>query len=95
MAIQMRRRAIESCCTDLDIQIKVIRSRRDLMRDQALSQVGGKGLFITDQERPDFWCDPLAAHSLKAMVTVQPKALTVGAILEPADSHDVLVECSG
>jgi hydroxymethylbilane synthase len=77
---------------DLDIQVKTIQTRGDLVRDRALSQVGGKGLFVKEIENALSSGEiDLAVHSLKDMPTEQPQGLTLGAILERADPRDALV----
>ena len=66
------------------------------MRDRALSQVGGKGLFVKEIEGALLSGEiDLAVHSLKDMPTEQPKGLTLGAILERADPRDALVARGG
>jgi hydroxymethylbilane synthase len=73
------------------------------VRDRALSQVGGKGLFVTEIENAllagggqgqSHGID-LAVHSLKDMPTEQPEGLVLGAILERADPRDALVVRQG
>jgi len=77
---------------DLDLEVKTIQTRGDLVRDRALSQVGGKGLFVKEIENALLSGKiDLAVHSLKDMPTEQPEGLTLGAILERADPRDALV----
>jgi hydroxymethylbilane synthase len=76
----------------LEIEIQIIKTRGDLVRDRALSQVGGKGLFVKEIEQALFAGEiDLAVHSLKDMPTEQPEGLVLGAILERAEAHDALV----
>jgi hydroxymethylbilane synthase len=77
---------------DLAVEVKRIKTHGDVVRDRALSQVGGKGLFVKEIEAAllDGEID-LAVHSLKDMPTGQPEGLTLGAILERADARDALV----
>lgn len=87
---------LRAATPDLDIQIKTIQTRGDLVRDRALSQVGGKGLFVKEIENALSSGEiDLAVHSLKDMPTEQPKGLTLGAILERADPRDALVARGG
>jgi hydroxymethylbilane synthase len=79
-----------------EIQIKTIQTRGDLVRDRALSQVGGKGLFVKEIENALLSGEiDLAVHSLKDMPTEQPQGLTLGAILERADPRDALIVRGG
>lgn len=81
---------------DLNIEVRIIQTRGDLVRDRALSQVGGKGLFVKEIEGALLSGEiDLAVHSLKDMPTEQPKGLTLGAILERADPRDALVARGG
>ena len=81
---------------DLSIVIRTIETRGDLVRDRALSQVGGKGLFVKEIEGALLAGEiDLAVHSLKDMPTEQPKGLVLGAILQRADPRDALVARAG
>jgi hydroxymethylbilane synthase len=81
---------------DLEIEVRTIQTRGDLVRDRALSQVGGKGLFVKEIENALSSGEiDLAVHSLKDMPTEQPQGLALGAVLERADPHDALVLSSG
>ncbi len=81
---------------EIEIQIKTIQTRGDLVRDRALSQVGGKGLFVKEIENALASGEiDLAVHSLKDMPSEQPQGLALGAILERADPRDALVVRGG
>jgi hydroxymethylbilane synthase len=83
---------LQASAPDLDVKVRIIQTRGDLVRDRALSQVGGKGLFVKEIEQALLNGEiDLAVHSLKDMPTEQPKGLTLGAILERADPRDALV----
>jgi hydroxymethylbilane synthase len=83
---------LRAATPDLDIQIKTIQTQGDLVRDRALSQVGGKGLFVKEIENALSSGEiDLAVHSLKDMPTEQPEGLALAAILERADPRDALV----
>jgi hydroxymethylbilane synthase len=76
----------------LDPQLKTIKTHGDLVRDRALSQVGGKGLFVKEIEDALLAGEiDLAVHSLKDMPTEQPQGLALGAVLSRADARDALV----
>jgi hydroxymethylbilane synthase len=81
---------------ELDVVVKTIQTRGDLVLNLALSQVGGKGLFVKEIEQALLAGEiDLAVHSLKDMPTEQPDGLVLGAILERADSRDALVVRDG
>jgi len=87
---------LKAATPDLDIHVKTIQTRGDLVRDRALSQVGGKGLFVKVIEKALLSGEiDLAVHSLKDMPTEQPEGLTLGAILERANPRDALVVHGG
>jgi len=78
---------------DVDqIEITVIRTTGDVVRDRPLSDVGGKGLFTKELEeallegRVD-----LAVHSAKDVPTFLPHGLEIAAFLPRADARDVLI----
>jgi len=87
---------LRAAAPDLDVQIKIIQTRGDLVRDRALSQVGGKGLFVKEIENALLTGEiDLAVHSLKDMPTEQPEGLSLGSILERAEPRDALVVRGG
>jgi hydroxymethylbilane synthase len=80
----------------LNVEIKTIKTQGDLVRDRALSQVGGKGLFVTEIETALLAGEiDLAVHSLKDMPTEQPEGLFLAAILERDEARDALVVREG
>ncbi|GMW00620.1 MAG: porphobilinogen deaminase [Candidatus Hydrogenedentota bacterium] len=78
----------------MSIEIEIIETRGDQVRDVPLAQVGGKGIFTKELENAllDGRID-LAVHSLKDMPTVFPDGLMLGAIPWRANPFDALV-CS-
>jgi hydroxymethylbilane synthase len=74
------------------IDVEIIRTSGDMIRDRPLSEVGGKGLFTKEIEeallagRID-----LAVHSAKDMPTVLPAALAIVAVLPREDPRDVFI----
>ena len=75
-----------------EIEIVPVRTRGDRMDSQALSEIGGKGLFTEELETGlrDGTFD-LAVHSLKDLPTAPADGLTLAAIPARADARDVLV----
>ena len=83
---------LRAAAPGLEVQIQTIQTRGDQVRDRALSQVGGKGLFVKEIENALLSGHiDLAVHSLKDMPTTQPEGLSLGAILKRADPRDALV----
>jgi len=78
------------------VEIREIKTHGDLVRDRALSEVGGKGLFVKEIENALLAGEiHLAVHSLKDMPTQLPEGLALGAILKRADPRDALVVREG
>ncbi len=73
-------------------EIVVIRTSGDAMADRALSEAGGKRLFVKEiEDALVAKAIDLAVHSAKDMSAVLPEGLTVGAVLPRADPLDALV----
>ena len=73
-------------------ELKVIKTRGDMMIGKPLSKIGGKGLFVKEIEQAMLRGEiDLAVHSLKDLPTEMPKKLTLGAITKREDPRDVLV----
>jgi hydroxymethylbilane synthase len=75
-----------------DIEIVPIRTSGDRVRDRALAEVGGKGLFTKELEEAllDGRLD-LAVHSMKDVPTWLPDGLALAALLPREDPRDVLI----
>ncbi len=77
---------------ECDVQILGMTTRGDQILDKALSQVGGKGLFVKELEvamaegRAD-----LAVHSLKDVPMDLPEGFALAAVLEREDPRDAFV----
>jgi hydroxymethylbilane synthase len=74
------------------IEIRVITTSGDMIRDRPLSEVGGKGLFTKEIERAlaDGEID-IGVHSAKDMATLPPDGLVLSAFLEREDVRDALI----
>lgn len=74
------------------IEIRVIKTSGDMIRDRPLSEVGGKGLFTKEIERAlaDGEID-IGVHSTKDMATLLPDGLVLSAFLEREDVRDALI----
>lgn len=89
---------LERLNAGLSVEIKIIKTKGDLIVDQALPVLGaaGKGLFTKEleEEMLDGRAD-LAVHSLKDLPTDLPNGLGIGAISEREDVRDALVAREG
>jgi hydroxymethylbilane synthase len=86
------RRQLLDAWGDLEVTIELIDTSGDLNRRDPLPQIGGKGLFTYELEealrRRQI---DLAVHSLKDLPVDDSPGLVVSAILERADTQDMLV----
>lgn len=77
------------------VEVEVIRTSGDKLKEVSLAKVGGKGLFIKELEealaegRIDF-----AIHSMKDVPARLPDGFSIGAITAREDERDVLVRCA-
>src|SRR4029453_2889405 len=74
------------------IEIVTIKTTGDAIQDRPLSEAGGKGLFVNENEeaRVARRIDP-AVHSIRDMPTAQPPGLVIAAFLPREDARDVLI----
>jgi len=76
----------------LSVSIKIIKTKGDVILDQALSKIGDKGLFTKEIENALLEGDiDIAVHSHKDLPTVSPDGLVIGAIPKRANAADVLI----
>jgi len=77
---------------DLQAEMQIITTRGDKILDQALPDIGGKGLFTYELEQALLTGRLHAAvHSLKDLPTEDSPGLIIASIPVRADYHDVLV----
>jgi hydroxymethylbilane synthase len=76
----------------LEVELRIIQTKGDLVLDRALSRIGDKGLFVKEIEQAllDGEAD-LAVHSCKDLPSVLPEPLTLAAFPRRADPRDVLI----
>lgn len=80
----------------LDVRIRVIRTRGDVVLDAPLPSIGGKGLFTREIESALMAGEiDAAVHSLKDLPTDLPEGLAIGAVPEREDVRDVLISRTG
>jgi hydroxymethylbilane synthase len=71
------------------VEIVVIRTTGDMVRDRTLAAIGGKGLFTKEIEEALLsGAIDLAVHSLKDVTTWLPDGLEIGAVLPREDPRD-------
>ena len=87
---------LESIFPQLQVDLKIIKTKGDKILDVALSKIGDKGLFTKEIENEllDGSVD-LAVHSLKDLPTALPEGLKLGAVLERGEFRDALVSKNG
>jgi hydroxymethylbilane synthase len=76
----------------LAVELVVLKTRGDKIVDRALSEVGGKGLFVKEIEEAllDERAE-IAVHSLKDLPAEVPAELVIAAVPEREDPRDALV----
>ncbi|MDD2358599.1 MAG: hydroxymethylbilane synthase [Thiovulaceae bacterium] len=83
---------LEAQNPDLEVELKVIITTGDRILDKALSQIGGKGLFLKElEEAMQRGEAQIAVHSLKDVPTELPDGFVLGAITEREDARDALL----
>lgn len=73
-------------------RIAIIHTAGDLLPDQPLPAMGGKGVFVKEIEEAILaGTVDLAAHSLKDLPTAQPEGLRIACVPPREDARDVLL----
>jgi hydroxymethylbilane synthase len=87
---------LEDSFPELQVELKIIKTKGDKILDVALSKIGDKGLFTKEIENEllDRSVD-LAVHSLKDLPTKLPDGLKLSAVLERGEYRDALVSKNG
>jgi hydroxymethylbilane synthase len=79
----------------LTVELVIIKTSGDKLKDVPLAQVGGKGLFIKEIEEALFAGQvDLAVHSLKDMPAVVPDGLVIAAVPPREDWRDAFISNS-
>ncbi|MBL4907171.1 MAG: hydroxymethylbilane synthase [Sneathiella sp.] len=82
--------------TEENLEIVVIKTTGDQIQDRALSEAGGKGLFVKEIEEALLRSDiDFAVHSMKDMETTLPEKLVIDCILPREDPRDVFISADG
>lgn len=84
--------AIRARNPDVSVELVRITTRGDAIQDRPLSEIGGKGLFVTEIENVlRARAIDLAVHSSKDLPSELASDMTIGAFLPRADARDALV----
>ena len=83
---------LQSAEPGLEVELVIIKTRGDKILDRALSEVGGKGLFVKEIEEAllDGRAE-VAVHSMKDLPAEVPDGLIIAAIPEREDARDALI----
>ncbi|HDP98084.1 MAG TPA: hydroxymethylbilane synthase [bacterium] len=77
---------------DLSVDIKIIKTKGDVILDTPLAKIGDKGLFTKEIEDALLNNEiDLAVHSMKDLPTLLPKELKIGAVLKREDPRDAFI----
>ncbi len=80
----------------LEFEIQGYKTKGDVLLNERLDKIGGKGLFVKELEYALISGDiDFAVHSLKDMPAVIPEKLTIAAASRREDPRDVLVTTDG
>jgi hydroxymethylbilane synthase len=80
----------------LEVELLPMVTRGDVILDQPLAQIGGKGLFLKELERALLNGDAdIAVHSMKDVPVEEAPGLVVDVMLERANPFDALLSRDG
>lgn len=80
----------------LEVELVEVVTTGDRIQNVSLSEIGGKGLFVTEVEQLLLNREAeLAVHSLKDVPAELAEGLVLGAVPEREDARDVLVTADG
>lgn len=85
--------AVKNICPDFEIEIVVIKTQGDKILDKPLSEIGDKGLFVSEIETAlqNKEID-IAVHSAKDLPVTLGKGLKILCTPKRADARDVLIQ---
>jgi hydroxymethylbilane synthase len=81
---------------DIEVEIKIIKTKGDKILDVALSKIGDKGLFTREIENELLaGTIDLAVHSMKDLPTFIAPGLVLGGVLKRENPQDVFISHKG
>jgi hydroxymethylbilane synthase len=87
---------LEKLLPELTVEIKTIKTTGDKIMDVALSRIGDKGLFTKEIENELLQGNiDIAVHSMKDLPSEIASGLSIGAVMQREDPHDVLISRNG
>ena len=89
---QFVRARLQETHPGLEVRISTVKTLADRFLHKALSEMGGKGVFVKELEQAllNHEAD-LAVHSMKDVTVDMPAGLTLAAIMEREDARDVFI----
>lgn len=86
------KKLLESSHSELEVELKVIKTKGDKILDTPLAKIGGKGLFTKELEEAMLRGEAhIAVHSLKDVPTTFPNGLVLGAVTKRENPKDALL----
>ena len=86
------KKLLEKSNKNISVEIKIIKTKGDIILDVPLSKIGDKGLFTKELEVALLSKEiDIAVHSLKDLQTEIPKGLKLSAVSKRHDVEDVLI----
>jgi hydroxymethylbilane synthase len=86
------KKQLEKSDKNLEVEIKIIRTKGDKILNKSLSKIGDKGLFTKELENELFKGSiDIAVHSLKDLQTELPEGLILAAVTKRHPVEDVLI----
>ena len=83
---------LEKLDSSLEIELKTLKTKGDIILDTSLAKIGGKGLFVKEIENALLTDEAhIAVHSMKDMPAEFPEGLILPAIMEREDPRDAFV----
>lgn len=83
---------LEAAFEGLSVELKIMKTKGDIILDTPLAKIGGKGLFTKELEDAMLAGEAhIAVHSLKDVPTEFPDGLVLGAITKREDVRDAML----
>ncbi len=83
---------LEAAHPGLEVELKTMKTKGDIILDTPLAKIGGKGLFTKELEDAMLQGEAhIAVHSLKDVPTEFPEGLVLGAITKREDVRDAML----